>query len=337
MELPTDKELKTREGCASYWAPAVICAAVLLTYLCRAAPQDSPHAAAPFPPRRPPPRAAPAGPSPSREVRLRTFDPQQADALAARLDRLWKLARGAVPNVAPGAFPPDMGRLPVDQKKRVFLRSVLPHVLAANRRVRRDRRRLLGIRKRLERGEGLTEAERQALEVLAGRYRAGDAAARLIRDEPAALCDLLLERADEIPPSLALAQAAIESAWGGSRFVREGNSLFGQWVFSADKGIPPRERPEGANYAVASFDHLGHAVEAYARNLNTFWAYEPFRKLRARMRARGEPLDPYRLAEGLWRYSERREAYVEEIRRVIRVNRLTRFDDVELVEVKAAG
>ena len=40
--------------------------------------------------------------------------------------------------------------------------------------------------------------------------------------------NLLLERADIIPPSLAIAQAAYESGWGTSRFALEGNSLFGQ-------------------------------------------------------------------------------------------------------------
>ena len=43
-------------------------------------------------------------------------------------------------------------------------------------------------------------------------------------------------RMDEIPVSLAIAQAAKETGWGTSRFAQEGNALFGQWTFS-DNGI----------------------------------------------------------------------------------------------------
>ncbi|MDZ7825939.1 MAG: glucosaminidase domain-containing protein [Gammaproteobacteria bacterium] len=45
-----------------------------------------------------------------------------------------------------------------------------------------------------------------------------------------------LRRADEIPPSLVLAQAAAESAWGTSRFARMANNLFGQPRFTEGCG-----------------------------------------------------------------------------------------------------
>ena len=42
--------------------------------------------------------------------------------------------------------------------------------------------------------------------------------------------DELIVRMDIVPPSLALAQAAEESGWGASRFVRQGNAIFGEWT-----------------------------------------------------------------------------------------------------------
>ena len=52
--------------------------------------------------------------------------------------------------------------------------------------------------------------------------------------------DALLIKADEIPVSLALAQAVIESGWGTSRFAYEGNALFGQYVWgNSDTGSYP--------------------------------------------------------------------------------------------------
>ena len=49
--------------------------------------------------------------------------------------------------------------------------------------------------------------------------------------------DELLRRVAPIPVSIALAQAAIESGWGQSRFALEGNALFGQWVWNDKLGI----------------------------------------------------------------------------------------------------
>ena len=41
-------------------------------------------------------------------------------------------------------------------------------------------------------------------------------------------------RMDEIPVSLAIAQAAKETGWGTSRFALKGNALFGQWTWSGE-------------------------------------------------------------------------------------------------------
>jgi Bax protein len=59
-------------------------------------------------------------------------------------------------------------------------------------------------------------------------------------------------RMDEIPVSLAIAQAAKETGWGTSRFAQEGNALFGQWTWSGE-GLKPKEAEEGA-------DHKGYEI-----------------------------------------------------------------------------
>ena len=45
----------------------------------------------------------------------------------------------------------------------------------------------------------------------------------------------LLIKVDIVPISLALAQAAIESGWGTSRYSREGNAIYGQYTFDEKK------------------------------------------------------------------------------------------------------
>lgn len=265
------------------------------------------------------------------------FGSPPARQLTRLLDAAWSVpgVEDLVPNLAPVRLPHDMDELDLESKKEVFFRSVLPHVLVANRRIRAERARLLALAERLGKGEATAQEDGAFVRELAERYRIdapeGDSGAPTEE-----LIDELLRRVDVVPPSLALAQAAIESAWGGSRFAKLGNSLFGQWVFSADKGMAPLLRDEGANYSVARFVDLAEAVDAYVRNLNSFWAYEEFRNLRRGMRQAGEALDPHALADGLLLYSIRREEYVDEVRKVVRDNRLHRFEGKRLAPVPEA-
>ena len=79
---------------------------------------------------------------------------------------------------------------------------------------------------------------------------------------------ILKIRMDEIPVSLAIAQAAKETGWGTSRFSQEGNALFGQWTWSGE-GIKPAAVDDDAKHKVAKFKILKASVRAYQRNLNT--------------------------------------------------------------------
>ena len=95
---------------------------------------------------------------------------------------------------------------------------------------------------------------------------------------------------DEIPVSLAIAQAAKETGWGTSRFAQEGNALFGQWTWSGE-GLKPKEAEKGADHKVMKFNILQASVRAYQRNLNTHPTYKDLRKARAEFRDSNKPLD----------------------------------------------
>ena len=115
-----------------------------------------------------------------------------------------------------------------------------------------------------------------------------------------------------------MAQAAIETGWGSSRFALEGNSLFGQWTFVKAAGLTPENRDSEATHLVASFPNLRASVRAYMHNLNTSNAYHEFRTFRAASRAAGKPLRAYDLAAHLHRYSAHGENYIAEIQTIIR-------------------
>ncbi len=214
------------------------------------------------------------------------------------------------------------GSLPVPERKRLFIATVLPLVLAANEEVLRERRRLLDLLARPE--EARSPRERQWLDALGEKYGS---------DEP----DVLRRRVDIVPPSLALSQAVEESGWGRSRFSRLGNAVFGQRVWRKGAGIVPKRRAAGQTFEVQAFDSLLDSVRAYLLNLNTHDAYRALRRDRATFRARGETPRGEVLAASLLRYSERGEAYVKTLRAIMRGNRFQYFDSARLAASGGRG
>ncbi|GIX17031.1 MAG: hypothetical protein KatS3mg119_1217 [Rhodothalassiaceae bacterium] len=237
--------------------------------------------------------------------------------------------RALVPRRMLAALPPGLGGLRNTRlKKELFLTAVLPLVLRANELLAEDRLTAARLRGKLEDGRRLNAHERRWLEAQGRRFALPQGLAFL---SPAWFAALEL-RLDEVPVSLALAQAAIESGWGAARFAREGNALFGQWTWKdSERGIVPLERPRGARYRIRAFDYLIDSVRAYMLNLNRNPAYREFRYRRAALRRDGAgEAAGLVLAGTLIRYSTRREAYVEELRSVIRSNRLSRFERAAL-------
>ncbi len=137
-------------------------------------------------------------------------------------------------------------------------------------------------------------------------------------------------RMDEIPVSLALAQAAKETGWGTSRFAQEGNALFGQWTWSGE-GLKPKDADKNEGHKVMRFNVLQASVRAYQRNLNTHSTYKGFREERAKLRDEGKPLDSMRLSEFLNKYAETGNQYVEVLQKIIKQNNLQDFDDAKLL------
>ena len=135
---------------------------------------------------------------------------------------------------------------------------------------------------------------------------------------------------DEIPVSLAIAQAAKETGWGTSRFALEGNALFGQWTFSND-GIKPLAQDDNTNHKVMKFNILQASVRAYFRNLNTHSSYREFRKFRAAARDNDEKLNSIFLADFLDKYAATGVEYTKVIKIIIKQNSLQDFDDSKLL------
>lgn len=232
-----------------------------------------------------------------------------------------------VPALYLANLPADLGSVDqVARKKQLFFSAVLPLVLRANDAVARERVRLVRFRDRFADGAHLSATEKSWIRQLARKYKVKVSEKGLGRK----MFEALLLKVDRVPVSLALAQAAVESGWGSSRFAKKANALFGQRAWSEDAGLVPEERADDETHVVKSFDSLMASVNSYVRNLNSHPSYRDFRQERAKMRAEGQPLDGYELAGGLLRYAETGEQYVDTLRTVISKNHLQDFDGAML-------
>jgi Bax protein len=210
---------------------------------------------------------------------------------------------------------------PQNTGKAQFLHRLRPLIDKENKHLQKLRRELLEATAALERGNGLSKTQTRRLNTLAKTYRVdGDPV------EDAAARAELLNKVDLVPISLALAQAANESAWGQSRFAKEGNNLFGIWTYDPDKGIVPLKRAAGKKHLVRKFDSISDSVRYYLFTLNSHPAYAALRDIRADMRQRGQPLDGLLMADGLTKYSAKGDEYVRMIQDMIRRFDLAAFD-----------
>ena len=217
--------------------------------------------------------------------------------------------------------------LSVADKKRLFFRLIAPVVLRINEIILEDRDRAKELTERLAEGQSVRPEDQAWLTELAAKYKVLESPSKRLDGD--AFAELLM-RVDIVPPSLSLAQAASESGWGTSRFAAEGNSLFGQWTWG--KGLKPTEQRTSklGDYRVAAFDSTAQAAYSYALNLNTARAYRALRLKRADLRRQNLRISGTVLAETLVNYSERGQAYVDDLKALIRENRLDDADDASL-------
>ncbi len=214
----------------------------------------------------------------------------------------------------------------VNQKKRAFFDFLSPGVHNENQRILQERSRLLDIRQRFT-SDGLKEGDLDYARQL-GEYYSSALPTEGISAEW--LSEMLL-KVNVLPKALVLSQAANESAWGTSRFATKGNNYFGQWCYKAGCGLVPQQRAAGATHEVAKFNSAAESVHGYFMNVNRNRAYRSLRDIRAKLAAEGKDLltaeAATELTKGLLSYSERGQAYVDELQAMIRVNK--KFWEVE--------
>lgn len=200
-------------------------------------------------------------------------------------------------------------------RKAAFFDYLLPLVEWENRRLSDLRKKLQAIQVRAASGQALSNRQQAQLAKWAQEFEIAPAPLP-------ELLDRLDRRINGLPPALVLAQAAAESAWGTSRFAREGHNYFGQWCFSPGCGLVPKRRRPGAFHEVVRFESPAASVAAYFHNINTHSAYHALRLRRQALTRSGTPLNAEDLVVHLGSYSERGAVYIEELRAIMQTNPL---------------
>jgi Bax protein len=257
-----------------------------------------------------------------------TFDEQPSDAIllsAATIEELFKSTNYNLKDVRKNKLvkPISLDLLPKEivkienakKRKDFFIQIILPLVIGENNSIKLDRINLFSI---LNKSKN-TKTEQEWLNIKFKQYG-------IVNKD----LSTLKIRMDEVPVSMAIAQAAKETGWGTSRFAQEGNALFGQWTWSGE-GIKPADAEDDSTHKVMRFKVLQASVKAYQRNLNTHSSYKDFRSARAELRDEGKKLDSMILTEYLDKYAETGKEYVKILQQIIRQNDLTDFDDAKLM------
>jgi len=201
------------------------------------------------------------------------------------------------------------------KRKNLFIQIILPLILEENNRIKLERKKLFSI---LNKNNNST-IEKKWLDKKFKQYG-------VVNKD----LSTLKVRMDIIPVSLAIAQAAKETGWGTSRFALEGNALFGQWTWSGE-GMKPAAADSDTRHKIMKFKVLKSSVRAYQRNLNTHSGYKEFRTVRAQLRDNKQQLDSLVLADYLDKYAETGKEYIKILKKIIKQNNLSDFDDVKLL------
>lgn len=202
----------------------------------------------------------------------------------------------------------SLNKLQVSEKKQKFFHMILPAILISKANLKLKRERVLQLSSTAK--ENYSEDDVQFLEEMYKTYKTKNH-------------KKLAKRLKTHPVSIILAQAAIESAWGESRFFKKGNNIFGMWSYNRNE---PRIKALGTRNGkaiyVKKYANISEAIDDYFAVIGR-GAYKSFRK------QRNITDNPLVLVDYLVNYCEL-DNYPSKLKKFIVYNKLRKFDKFEL-------
>ena len=193
--------------------------------------------------------------------------------------------------------------LPLPEAKRKFISAILPSILVAKHQIHNTRGKIseLKKKKRWDNADSVYYFE------MKHKYRA-----KTIDD--------MMSRLVTLPNSIVLAQAAMETGWGESRFFVQASNLFGIWSLDEKESRIAAGNRKDRTIFLRSYDDMSRSIADYFEVLARHGAYRSLRKTLQ------QTSDPYTLLPHLRNYSERKSWYTRQLKIVIRQNNLTKYD-----------
>jgi Bax protein len=201
-----------------------------------------------------------------------------------------------------------LSNLTIQRKKETFINMMIPSILLAKYKMEMERKKVL----RLSKKENLSAEE----------------AFWLYQKK----VDFEVDSNEELyknmklhPTSLIVAQAIVESGWGTSKFFQKANNVFGIWSFNKqDKRISASEKRGKKKVYLKKYASIHQSIYDYLLTIGHVSQYKSFRKKRL------ETQNPFILIKYLNKYSERGDDYVSDIKKIIKSNKLTKYDRYSL-------
>ena len=223
-----------------------------------------------------------------------------------------------IPRIFFSQLPDDLHTYQIKQRKKLFISIILPLLVRGNEIVLNERNKIKQL---------FAQKKYKKIQKFCKKYKIKERECSINTSQ--LTLEKLLIKVDVLPMSMMLAQAAMESGWGVSRFAKKGNALFGQWTWSnLTEGLKPKKTPN-ANFAVKSFKNLQNSVNGYLLNLNSHPAYEKMRQYRKLIKIRKENFKGKNFAKYLDKYAQIGYEYVFKIVTLINVNNLEIYNKIK--------
>lgn len=197
---------------------------------------------------------------------------------------------------------------PVPVQKEQFIAQVLPAILVVKYEIEQKSNSIEQIIEKINNNEQVMPADIAFADSLKERFRAKD-------------YQNLLIRMKAHPTSLVLAQAAVESGWGRSRFATQGNNLFGVWASRYDaNAIRALGARDGQSVFLKKYNNIAESIDHYFLTLGRHNAYQKFRI------KRWNTIDVFDMLVSLDKYSELGNEYTLLLQKMIKWNDLEKYD-----------
>ncbi|MFO8236006.1 MAG: glucosaminidase domain-containing protein [Bacteroidales bacterium] len=234
----------------------------------------------------------------------------QYKALSSPEDIVEVTSKYVVPNVYTNVI--DLKYLLLEKRKDKFIDMLLPSVLTASYGIKQTRQRISAIQEKKAENQPISREDSAFLQKQLKAWNADD------------IEQLLTKKLITRPNSIMMAQAAVETGWGSSRFFVAANNTFGVWSFNPNESrIKALGTREGKPIYVRKYDNLSASIIDYYKVIAK-GPYDEYREARKRTD------DPYVLVEYLFRYSEMGQEYIDRLKTVMRKSRLTRYDEYQI-------